>query len=345
MALEAEEYYFDRLALGGGRTEVRKLYYKGEMDCSDVHSMYPSIQIGESIDVLGETIPLLFPVGSPVIEIFDADYYPCNLHFQKPNEICSCSLALKMKHQAKKLQVVLESPLECSEDIHAYINNFDGILMVDVTPPRDMYHPLLSFRDPDSKKVIYGCQPLVCQTYASPLLKVAIKHGYVVTKIYRAHRYKMMPSKWKGLMGAMYKFKFYSSRDEKDISPEEKKVHRKYYDKMFDIDLDFTKCVRRPALKMSSKVLINSVWGKHAESVDHTQAAVFGNTDYVDADEFYNRIDKNQLKIQQYHNMGEDRTLFKYKTVRTYKDKVRRPDLHKGYLPCAVFVPMFGQLM
>ena len=96
---------------------------------------------------------------------------------------------------------------------------------------------------------------------------------------------------------------------------------------------------------MSSKILINSVWGKHAESVDHTQSAVFGNTDYVEADEFYNRIDKKQLKVQQFHHMGEDRTLFKYKTVRTHMDKVRRPDLHKGYLPCAVFVPVFGQLM
>ena len=28
-----------------------------------------------------------------------------------------------------------------------------------------------------------------------------------------------------------------------------------------------------------------------------------------------------------------------------YKGKIVRPDLHKGYLPCAVFVPMYGQLM
>jgi hypothetical protein len=154
-----------------------------------------------------------------------------------------------------------------------------------------------------------------------------------------------MPSKWKGLLGAMYKFKYYASRDEKDISPIEKKEHLTHYKEMFGIDLDLSKCVKRPALKKSSKVLINSVWGKHAESVDHIQSVVFGNTDYAEADEFYNRIDKQQFKVKQFHSIGEDRTLFKYDTVRSHKDKERRPDLHKGYLPCAVFVPMYGQLM
>jgi hypothetical protein len=70
VALEAEEYYFDRLALGGGRTEVRKLYHKGDLDCSDVHSMYPSIQIGGSIEVLEDTIPLLFPVPILISKVF-----------------------------------------------------------------------------------------------------------------------------------------------------------------------------------------------------------------------------------------------------------------------------------
>lgn len=40
-ALEVQEYYFARLSLRGGRTEVRKFHHQGNIKCFDVHSMYP----------------------------------------------------------------------------------------------------------------------------------------------------------------------------------------------------------------------------------------------------------------------------------------------------------------
>jgi hypothetical protein len=339
-ALEAEEHYFAKLALRGGRTEVRKFYHKGEISNYDVHSMYPSVQIGKSIEVMGDTIPLLYPVGVPRIEVHDVEYYPCNLHFQSPASVCSCSLE---KNASKKISIdVFSDPLD---DIHSYIESFDGIIMVDATPPKDMYHPLLPVYDPVKKKCMYSCESIYCASFASPILKVAIKHGYKVTKIYRADRYKMMKSKWSGLLGAVYKIKYYASKNIDDLTVEESRTHKAFYLKEFEIDLDLNQCVKRPALKKSSKILINSPWGKHAESVDHLQAAVFGSTDYGKADEFYNRIGKHQIKVKQFHNISEYRTLFKYQVQRNYKDKVVRPNLHKGYLPCAVFVPMYGQLM
>jgi hypothetical protein len=98
-------------------------------------------------------------------------------------------------------------------DIHDYILKFDGIVMVDVNPPKDMYHPLLPVFDEKQKKCLCSCEKIVCKAFASPMLKVAIKHGYVVTKIYRADRYDMKLSKWQGLLGAMYKIKYYSSKN------------------------------------------------------------------------------------------------------------------------------------
>ena len=341
-ALEAEEHYFAKLALRGGRTEVRKFYYKSKIDNFDVHSMYPSVQIGKLIEVMGETIPLLYPVGVPRIEVHDSDYYPCNLHFQSPASVCSCTLQKKKQYVSKKIIVdVFSNPLD---DIHAYIDGFDGIIMVDATPPKTMYHPLLPVFDPVKKKCIFSCEPIVGASFASPILKVAIKHGYIVTKIYRADRYRLSP-KWSGLLGAVYKIKYYASKNSDDLSDQEKENHKAFYRHEFDIDLDFDQCTKRPALKKSSKILINSPWGKHAESVDHMQSAVLVSTDFDKAQEFYNKIGKHQIKVKQFHNISEDRTLFKYQVQRSYKDKIVRPDLHKGYLPCAVFVPMYGQLM
>ena len=129
------------------------------------------------------------------------------------------------------------------------------------------------------------------------------------------------------------------------MSDEVQQYHKRFYGDQFNIDLDFDQCVKRPALKKSSKILINSPWGKHAESVDHTQTVVFDYEDYSRTHEFYNRIDKGQIMVKQFNPLIADKTLYKFEEKRNHKDRGVRPNLHKGYLPCAVFVPMYGQLM
>lgn len=170
----------------------------------------------------------------------------------------------KIKYQGKKIEVKIAKLVGESHD---YIDDFNGIIMVDIIPPKDMYHPLLPVFDSDSKKCLFSCEPIVGKVFLSPMLKVAIKYGYRVTKIYRADRYKMLPSKWIGLLGAMYKIKYYSSKNQSDMSEDLQEHHRAFYHDNFGIALDFNQCEKRPALKRSSKVLINAPWGKHAESV------------------------------------------------------------------------------
>jgi hypothetical protein len=140
-----------------------------------------------------ETIPLMYPVGIPIIEVHDSDYFPCNLHFQTPSCICSCSLKTKMKYVPKKTFVDIITPSVF--DLHHYISTFDGIIMVDVVPPSNMYHPLLPVYDHARRKCLYSCQSIIRGTFPSPVLKVAVKHGYILTKNYRADRYKLMHSK------------------------------------------------------------------------------------------------------------------------------------------------------
>jgi hypothetical protein len=82
-----------------------------------------------------------------------------------------------------------------------------------------------------------------------------------------------------------------------------------------------------------------------AESVDHIMSMVFSGNDYQKYDEFYNQVETQQIKVTHFQSISDDRTMFKYQENRNNKEKVLRPNLHKGYLPCAVFVPMYGQLM
>lgn len=135
----------------------------------------------------------------------------------------------------------------------------------------------------------------------------------------------MRRSKWKGLLGEMYKYKYYSTTDYSKLSKETKERHFKFYKDKYDIELEFDQCSFRPAMKATAKILINCVWGKHAESVDHPQSIVLTGSDFDRCNEFYHKIDRTQFKFE------------------SNRDKVR-PNLHKGYAPCAVFVPMYGQM-
>jgi hypothetical protein len=188
------EYYFARGALRGGRTEVRKHYHNGKLVNLDFQSQYPSVQMLKHIEVCGEKIELLFPVGPPSIEIFDRDYYPCDKHYMKPKDVCGCDYQEKRNRNTRMYK---QSKIKMvSGDIDEYLDSFRngdyvGILMIDATPPPDLFWPVLATftATPDGQeKCIYSLKPLKGETVTTPELLLAVKLGYVVTKIYRCDR-------------------------------------------------------------------------------------------------------------------------------------------------------------
>ncbi len=341
--LKPNEYYFARRALRGGRTETRMYYYEGPILDIDINSQYPSVQMAKNIDVCGSTLEILYPVGYPTIEIHDKSFFPCNLHNEHPEKGCNCTFEKKQQYQCKKLRIVeMDEPIA---DLHEYINNFFGILLVDTTPPKDLYHPVLPIFDEKEEKCIYSCKPIIRGVFCSPELQLAIKKGYIITKIYRADRYKSAPSSWGGedggLLGVFLKMKIMNSSK---VPPLEKQQEiAEYYKKNFEMDLDFTPELwdKRDASKKCSKILCNSGWGKHAETVDHDQVTIVtpeGVNDGLGLIESF-KDGKNQLSS--FQSINNNNMLVKYKANR----RKCPPDLTKAYLPCAVFVPMYGRLM
>ena len=57
--------------------------------------------------------------------------------------------------------------------------DFCGAAKVDITPPKDLYIPLLP--DNTNGKLLFHLNPLVAKTYASVELKKALEKGYVIT--------------------------------------------------------------------------------------------------------------------------------------------------------------------
>jgi hypothetical protein len=340
--LKPTEYYFARKALRGGRTETRIHYHEGAILDVDIASQYPSVQLAKDIELCNEILPILYPTGYPTIELHDEDYYPCNLHFENPDEICSCPLETKQQYKSIKLRI---KTIPTPSSLHDYINDFFGFIMVDATPPTNLYHPVAPVYNKETNKCTFSLEPIIRGTYCSPEIQLAIKKGYIVTKIYRADRYKSETTPWGGedggLLGAIIKMKIMNSS--KVPSLEEQVDCARYYKEKFDMTLDFTPHLwdKRPAIKKTTKIIANSIWGKGAETVDHEQVKIITTETYNEADLIMQSFTDGQNHMTGFLPLANDNMMVKYKPNRHRKP----PDLSKAYLPCSAFVPMYGRLM
>lgn len=325
-ALEPEEHYFAHKALRGGMTNICKYIHEGRYHYQDIQSAYPSVQLD---------VNNLYPVGSPSIEIHHPDSYPCRFCYASPK--CTHSFQQKLEIEAQHRQNKLSIKIVNITDLHQYCMDFFGIITVDITPPKNLYHPLIQGYDHVKKKVIGSLQPIIAETLTSVMLIEAIKVGYTVTKIYRADRYKAAESKWRnGLLGDLYVAKM---RNAGKVKEEDQQRMRDTFMNKYKIDLgDFNTYEKNAVKKQVAKGPITSAWGKHAESVDHGKSVMFrqSNNDGMD---FYKELLLNKSNLTNVRAIGTN-MLFDYKENRNMK----RPELHKTYLPAAVFVTAYGRL-
>lgn len=322
-ALEAEEHYFAKSALRGGSTNSCSYFYDGVIHYKDIQSSYPSVQLKED-----------FPVGTPTIHIFDSDFYPCNIHFSEPLEICRHDLSNKKRFQRHSLSIV-EHQTQPTID---WIRSFFGFICVDVTPPSNLYHPVLMTFDKEKFKCVHSLLPLTKETFTSVELNRAIDMGYVVTKVYRADRYNRAASKWRGLLSTMYLLKMRNSQNPPTLENQER-MKREFKERI-DLDLgDMNLWKKNPTLKQICKTPPTSAWGKHAETVDHPQSFIIDDSMHEEGFDFYRSLQNNRNEIKDFVQLG-DRTIYRYKETRS----IKRPDMHRGYLPCAVFVTSYGRL-
>lgn len=330
--LEPEEYYFDRCALRGGRTDIRQFHHEvtdAQWDAGeriryvDVVSMYPFVQVARE-----------YPVGPPAIHIYDPAFLPCKYHFEHPLDSCACSIRKRRGTQNPKLLVV-EHRMQPTRE---YLDSFFGIICCDVQPPDHLYHPVLVHYDQQSHKCLASLEPITKGVFTSVEFQEALRHGYTVSRVHRIHEYKSAPSKWCGLMEELFKLKLYNSKPPR--SEEVARHMRHAYAERFDIEVDPSQCEERPAIKQTFKILFNSAWGKHAETVDHMQALVVNENDTNAVAAFMQSVSDSTHQVCSFDGF-EHRTLFRYKHNR----KKCQPDLHKGYLPAALFVPAYGRLL
>jgi len=186
-------------------------------------------------------------------------------------------------------------------------------------------------------KVIGSLDPIIQETIPSVILIEAIKIGYKVTKIYRADRYKSAESKFRnGLLGDMYVAKM---KNAGKVPDEDQARMKNTFMAKYKIDLgDMNQYSKNPVLKKIAKGPVTAAWGKHAESVDHTKNIMFSKTT-TEGLYFCDEILLNKSTLKTVKSIGKS-ILFNFTENRTMK----RPELHKTYLPAAVFVTAYGRI-
>ncbi len=346
-ALVPIEYFFTRKALRGGRTDVRKLYHaiteeqraRGEKICyQDICSEYPYQQIEHD-----------FPVGIPEITIYDPGWIPCAhnhhqddtcLHFARG--ACKCGKPYRDERINMRLSLSVQPSRE-----EMMSREFFGIVCASVTPPKDLYHPVLVQYDESAGKCIASCDPISEGVFTSVELQRAIERGYTIDKIYRFDKYTRKGSLWRDTTIKLFIEKMVNSKNE----PSEEEAQRliSSYDDKFGIgDLiartfEESKWGKNPAKKQTAKIMMNSVWGKHAERHNQVQARFF-TRESEDAETniytFYQNLFARTYELMGQVYLSDDVVMCRFKDNEA---KVRQ-NFHKGYLPAAVFVPAYGRL-
>lgn len=341
--LTPNEYWFTRLALRGGRTEVRKVFHEvnqSEWDrgvrirYQDIVSMYPYVQVARE-----------YPIGLPTIEVYDSDYFPCFDH-RNPSTgnvvslTCQCPIT-KRRRFTDRLCRIVEVPAPSVDTILAD-DSFFGIVCASLTPPRQMFHPVLVTWDDEAGKCVASLHPIKAGVFTTPEFKKALQKGYVLDKLHRLDRYHKKEGLWNGLLKDLYVEKMKNSEPAPPLNRQAELVAD--YEDRFGMGLavsqSFQEWGNNPAKKQTFKILLNSGWGKHAQRPIMPQTKVIDVNATEDMLVLFQNLEEETIRLQDYACLG-NKTFVKHSS----NGGRTNPNLHHGYLPAAVFVPAYGRLM
>jgi hypothetical protein len=284
--------------------------------------MYPYQQVAQE-----------FPVGVPLIHVFQENEIPCMHSFYK---ICGCSsvderLRFKYHERPWTEQEILNDP------------NFFGFVCADVTAPQ-MFHPVLPLFDQEKIKCTFPIGKITGrQVFTSVEFKKALEVGYKIDKLYRYDEYKKAPPLWADVIKKCYLEKMRNSRN----APEgnEKDDLQTYYEEVFDMpELNFDRWEKNPVMKLVAKIMVNVGWGKHAQNMDLEHISIVSEDfeDEIEELEFMNSMDDN-LKGKTSVSISTLGNSIMVKRKRGLKSD-QRTKYNTVYLPAAIFVPAYGRL-
>jgi hypothetical protein len=316
--LKQPEYDFARLALRGGRTEIRKVFHRVSDEewargvrirYQDICSQYPYQQAVHD-----------FPVGTPTMYIWDMSMKP-------------------VYHE--NMNIVTHHPIPTKEELLRH--DWFGIVCATMDPPKNMYHPVLVHFDQEMGKSVASCCLIEKGVFTSIEFQKALEMGYTLVTLHRFDKYHRKHSLWSDVIKDLFIEKMVNSGPLP--SPENQQRLKQAYENGFGMGDDLQKTFdehrweKNPAKKKTFKIMLNSGWGKHAQRQNLVQTTILHQeTHLAEQRVLFDNFSSNRLNLKQVFQLNEKETMYRYDRGDV------KPDLHDTYIPAGLFVPAYGRL-
>lgn len=211
--------------------------------------------------------------------------------------------------------------------------DIDGILKVDILPPKKLYHPVLGVRL-HSKLMFVLCFKCACEqnseecthsdsermirgTYVADELRLAVSKGYIIMKIYEAWEYEMIqfdPTTNTGGLFAGYIDTFLKIKTEASgfpswcVSPNSREQYIKEYYEHEGIILDESKIAKNEGYRSLAKLLLNSLWGRLGMRQDKDKKVFVKYRTHL-----LNLMTNPSLEINSFSELSKEALLVSYK--------------------------------
>lgn len=213
--------------------------------------------------------------------------------------------------------------------------DINGIIKCRILPPKNLYHPVLpvkmhskllfalcykcAFDKFDDECIHSQDERSFIGTYVAEELRVAVRKGYEILKIYEAWEYQTTKydtiTKTGGIF-AEYINTFLKIKTEASGFPswcktpaDEDKFIENFYEKE-GVQLDRDMIQKNPGLRSLSKICLNSIWGKFGERPDKVKK-MFVN----ERDQLINLVTDPSFETQSLYTLSSDAVLASYKLV------------------------------
>jgi hypothetical protein len=157
--------------------------------------------------------------------------------------------------------------------------NWFGIVIVDIEPTKYLHHPVLVHnRD---GKLCATLKPLEKYACTCVELHEALRQDYKVTKVYEYHEYAQSTDMFKSYVRHFLKLKIEASGLPRNIKNlDDFEIYKQELKERLDIDVCYDDFKKNAGKKALAKLMLNSLWGKFAESKNYMKTALLDQDTY-----------------------------------------------------------------
>ena len=219
-----------------------------------------------------------------------------------------------------------DHPTFISQPGHTDIHQYFGLIQCKVLPPRELYHPVLPYRQ-EGKLLFPLCaacvkdempkrpwertaechhtdeQRVLTGTWCSPELSKAVDLGYEVQYIYEVWHFKeTCEGLFRDYVNTWLKIKQEASGWPAWVETEEQKqAYIQDYYEHEGIQLEYDKIEKNPGLRTLAKMMLNSMWGKFGQRLNKTQVETFD-----DPQRFHQFLDTDTMDVRHVSVINDD---------------------------------------